>query len=140
MEYNYKQDKIRKVLYFIELLILIFILGTLGYVIIEKYSLLDAIYMTAITISTVGFSEEAELSPYGKVFTVFLIFFGVTLVVYGLSSITAFFVEGEMKKYLRGIKMKKEIDKLEEHYIICGCGKTGHKIIEEIYNKKKNFL
>ncbi|BDU51460.1 potassium channel family protein [Haliovirga abyssi] len=132
--------ELKKILIFIELLVLIFILGVLGYVVIEGYSLFDALYMTVITISTVGFEEVHKLSNTGKIFTMFLILSGVTLVLYGLSSITSFFIEGELKNYLKGVKMKKKISKLKNHYIICGYGKTGRKIVEEFLKLGKEFV
>lgn len=134
------EDRIKKIKLFIGLFILIYFIGIIGYHLIEKYNFIDSFYMTAITISTVGFSEVAVLSPLGKVFTVILIFFGITVALYGLSSITAFLVEGELQNYLKGVKMTKDIEKLKNHYIICGAGKTGIKIIQEFLKLKEKFV
>jgi len=133
-------ENIKKIIHFFTILVIIYVIGILGYVIIEKYNFLDALYMTMITISTVGFREVAPLSQAGKIFTIVLIMLGVTLVVYGLGSITSFIIEGEMRKFIRGMIMDKTIKKLKGHYIICGAGRTGSKIIEEMKHLKRPFV
>lgn len=121
-------------------LIAIYLIGTLGYIYIEHYSLMDAIYMTAITISTVGFSELRPLSPYGKIFTIFLIFIGISFVLYSLSVIVKFILEGELNKYLKGVKVKNKINNLSNHIIICGAGRTGYRIIEQYVKTNEDFV
>ena len=121
-------------------LLAIYMAGVLGYMIIENYDFLNASYMTAITLSTVGFSEVTQLSPFGKVFTMCLIFSGVTLVLYSFGYITSFLVEGELNEYLKGAKIKKMIGKLENHSIICGGGTTAHKIIENFKKNDEKFV
>ena len=134
------ESKIDKIVLFVELLVLIVIIGIVGYIFIEGYTPINALYMTVITISTVGFGEVSELSSAGKVFTVFMIFSGITVGVYGLSSITTFLIEGELKKYIKDVKMKKKIYGLDGHYIICGVGETGSKIVEKLKSIKKDFV
>ncbi len=121
-------------------LVLIFFSGVIGYVVIEGYNFIDAFYMTSITLSTVGFSEVKELSANGKVFTTILIFSGITVVVYTLGNLTKSFVEGELRSYLRWKRMDKEIKKLSDHYIVCGAGRTGTKIISEFVKKGLDFV
>ncbi|MCK5779418.1 MAG: NAD-binding protein [Psychrilyobacter sp.] len=132
--------EIRKIIAPIIILLIIFLSGVVGYIEIEGYSIIDAFYMTSITLSTVGFSEVETLSPMGKIFTSLLILSGITVVVYTLGNLTKFFVEGELKNYWRGKKMTKKMSKLEEHYIICGAGRTGKKIIEDFIKKDLKFL
>jgi len=122
------------------ILFLIFFIGIFGYIYIENYNLIDAFYMTSITLSTVGFGEVQALSPNGKIFTSILILSGITVVVYTLGNITKFFIEGELKSYLRWRKMDKKIVKLKDHYIICGAGRTGTKIINDFLKKGLNFV
>lgn len=130
----------RKIALLFIILIVIYMSGVLGYMIIENYDFLNASYMTAITLSTVGFSEVAKLSPFGKVFTMGLIFSGVTLVLYGFGYITSFLVEGELNEYLKGAKIKKMIGKMENHSILCGGGTTAHKIIESFIKNNEKFV
>jgi len=116
------------------------VFGTIGYIYLEGYSFIDALYMTAITISTVGFGEISPLSTEGKLFTGILIFSGMSVVIYAATSLTTFFVEGEMKSYLRSVKMDKRIEKLRGHYIIAGNGRTGRKLIEGFMKKGHPFV
>ena len=134
------QNQIKKVLIAVWILIVIFMMGTLGYYYIEDYSLINSLYMTFITLSTVGFQEVAPLSIHGKIFTCTLILAGVSVVIYALGHLTTFFIEGEMKNYLKGVKMKKKIKSMNGHHIIVGCGRTGKKIIEEFINNKLEFV
>lgn len=134
------KSEIKKLLIPIIILLIIFFLGVFGYIYIENYSLIDAIYMTAITISTVGFGEVQPLSHDGKIFTSILILSGITVVVYILGNITKYFIEGELRIYLRWKKMEKKINKLNDHYIICGAGRTGTKIINDFFKKDLDFV
>jgi voltage-gated potassium channel len=134
------RNEIKRIVYPSLILILIFLFGILGYVLIEGYNMVDAFYMTTITLSTVGFGEVQSLTLQGKVFTSILIFSGITVVVYILGNITRFIVEGELKEYLRWKRMNKKITDLKEHYIICGAGRTGTKIINDFIKKELDFV
>lgn len=106
--------------------ILLFVIGTVGYILIEGWEWGDALYMTAITLSTVGFGEVQPLSGTGRVFTFFLIISGVGTVAYGLQVIgEAFFVEGAAEQW-RQRRVMKTIEGLREHVIVCGFGRVGH--------------
>lgn len=102
------QTQIKKVVISMLLLVVIFMFGILGYYYIEEYSFINSLYMTFITLSTVGFREVIPLTDQGKIFTCLLIFAGVSGVIYSLGHLTTFFIEGEMKNYLKGVKMKKK--------------------------------
>ena len=115
-------------------------LGTIGYRLIEGWSLFDALYMTVITIASVGFMEVHDLSLAGRIFTIVLIFCGSATLIYGLSTFTAFIVEGELSDALRRHKMKHAIDRLEGHYIVCGVSATGRYIIDELVKTGRTFL
>ena len=134
------RNEIKKIVIPSIILFFIFLSGILGYIYIEGYTLIDAFYMTSITLSTVGFGEVKSLTPDGKIFTSLLILSGITVVVYTLGNITKFFIEGELKQYLRWKKMKKKIEKIEDHYIICGAGRTGTKIINDFFKKELTFV
>lgn len=136
-EYDFILKKLRIV---IVLLVSIIILGTLGFIFIEGYSLIDAIYMTAITVSTVGFREVKELSVTGKVFVSLLILFGVSTVAYGYSIITTIVVEGELKQVWIFKRRMKMLQKLKNHYIICGFGRMGNYICKKLSQEDIPFV
>ncbi len=117
----------------------IMLTGTGGYVAIEGWAPLDALYMTVITLSSVGFMEVHDLSDKGRVFTMALILCGSGVLIYGISIITAFIVEGELTDVLRRRKMQKRIDRLEGHYIVCGADQTGRYVIDELLRTQKKF-
>ncbi|GAB4441451.1 MAG: potassium channel protein [bacterium] len=118
----------------------ILVTGTLGYIFIEDYHPLDAFYMTVITLATVGYKEVKELSSYGKVFTSILILFGVSTVAYGYSVITTIIIEGELKQIWVLKRRKKMIEKLRDHYIICGFGRMGAYICKRLKEQNIPFV
>lgn len=122
------------------ILVAVVLFGTVGYSIIERWPLLDALYMTFITLSTVGFREVYALSPTGKMFTILLILFGVVGAAYTLRVIGEWIVEGEMKKLLGRRKMQKGLKELVNHYIVCGFGRVGRRIAQELCTRRVPFL
>src|SRR5208283_642733 len=121
-------------------LLIVFFTGVSGYELIEGWSTLDALYMTVITLSSVGFNEVHPLSTNGKIFTMFLILGGTGVLVYGVSTITAFVVGGEFSNVLRRRKMQNKISKLNEHYVVCGADQTGRYVVEELMKTKRDFV
>ena len=107
---------------------------------IEGYSVLDAFYMTLITVSTVGYGEVAPLSMGGKLFTSFLILICFGTFAYAISSITSYLVNGEYKTYTRLIKKQKMIEKIENHIIVCGYGRVGRQVVAELKQNKEKFV
>ena len=114
--------------------------GTLGYRLLEGWSFVDALYMTIITMTTVGFAEVQPLSEYGRIFTIGLIVTSIGIAGYVVSQLTAFVVEGEIKRILQGRKMDKQIAKLNNHIILCGAGRTGLHIAEEFHRTRTPFV
>ncbi len=114
--------------------------GTGGYFLIEGWPLLDSLYMTVITVSTVGFREVYGLSPAGRMFTIVLIIVGVSFIAYGAGSIVQFMVEGQLRSILGRKKLEKKISKLKDHYIICGYGRIGSHICRELEAKPVPFV
>jgi voltage-gated potassium channel len=106
--------------------------GTFGYAIVDQMPLYDAFYMTVITISTVGFSEIRPLSPAGRAITIFIIVTGISLGTYTLGLFVRIFVEGELQYYLGRRKLRKNIADLKHHYIVCGFGRIGRIVCEEL--------
>jgi voltage-gated potassium channel len=118
-------EKLKLTLKSIAIAILIFAMGTSGFYIIEGWNLIDSAYMTAITLSTVGFTEIHEISNEGRIFTMFLIFAGVGYFLYLAGMIMQAVVEGELVTMLGRRKLDKAIKKLDQHYIVCGYGRIG---------------
>jgi len=135
---SYKYFK--KIYYFLALLILITSGGTIGYIVIEGASFVDAFYMTVITISTVGYGEVFELTSYGQIFTAFLIISSFGTFAYAISSLTRYVVGGEYRKYYREYRTMKESNKLNEHIIICGYGRVGKQVAEDLYSHGDSFV
>ena len=113
------------------LLFVLLALGVGGYIGIEGWSFLDALYMTVTTITTVGFREVHPLSSEGRVFTIVLIISGVGVLFYTLTSLVQFLIEGELLDILGVHRMKGRIENLRNHYILCGFGRVGTEIVRE---------
>lgn len=129
-----------KGLQIISLLILIILVGIVGYHTIEGWPWFDALYMTVITLATVGYGEIHPLSFNGRVFTVFLIIGGMGILLYGVTELTAFLVEGEMTGFLRRRRMNRNIQKMSNHYILCGWGLKGRHVLEELLRTRRNCV
>jgi len=130
----------RKLLQIFGVLVLVVSMGVLGYHFIEVWHFFDALYMTVITLATVGYGETYPLSTAGRVFTMFLIFGGMGIILYGVTEITSFVVEGEMTGILRRRRMTKSIEKLSNHYILCGGGDIGIYVLEELVRTKRSVV
>lgn len=119
--------------------IIVFVLmlvgDTIGYMVIEGWSFTDAVYMTIITLSTVGYGEVQRLSPTGRIFTIVVIILGVGFVFYLAGSIIQFMVEGRIREILGRRKLEKKIRGQKGHYIICGYGRVGSSICEALGSK-----
>lgn len=126
----------------IGILLLAVLLGTgaVGYMIIEGWSLLDAVYMTVTTITTVGFREVQPLSTGGRIFTIFLILLGVGVAFYILIGVVTLVVEGELGLALGVRRMKAKIQALQDHYILCGFGRVGEEIGREFKERRVPFI
>lgn len=122
------------------LIITIFVVGVFGYRLIEGWSFIDALYMTVITLATIGYGETHPLSTAGRLFTIFLILSGLGIMGYGLSILATFIVEGELVRVIGRRKMEKAINKLNNHIIICGAGETGRYVVEEFIKTKTPFV
>lgn len=108
------------------------LLGSVGYVVLEGYTPVEALYMTIITVSTVGFREVHSLSEPGMVFTSILIITSIGSFAYSISALTTYFVDGEYRNTFKAARLKKEIDKLENHVIVCGHGRVGEMAVSEL--------
>src|ERR1051326_5263244 len=114
--------------------------GTLGYVRIERYPVLDAVYMTVITLTTVGFSETHPLSPSGRLFTIGLIAVGLS-VVYGVLASALEIMFGEQLRDVFGRqRMERRLHDLKDHSIVCGYGRMGQEIVREFRARGVPFV
>lgn len=118
------------------MIVLSFIGGTLGFYILgsSRWSLLDCIYMTSITLTTVGYGEVlAGMDRPAKILAMVLMWVGMGMVLYAISTITAFVVERNLSKYMRERRMTKKVSSLKDHFIVCGLGPTGLQVLDELY-------
>jgi len=114
--------------------------GTFGYMLISGASFLNALFMTVITITTVGYEETVHLDPLGKVFTICLIITGVSFVFYVFGKFTETIVEGGLRKAFGRINMDKKLAKAEGHYIVCGYGRIGKVICKSFSEAGRSFV
>jgi voltage-gated potassium channel len=114
------------------ILVCILSIGTVGYVVIEGWSLLDSLYMTVITIATVGYREVGNLSEQGKIFTIFIILFGVGIIAYLLGMVAQAMVDLQVRAILGRRKLGQKIRSIKNHYVICGHGRIGRIICREL--------
>ena len=114
--------------------------GTAGYTLIEGWPILDSLFMTAITLSTVGYGQVHTLSTGGMVFSIFLIFFGVGAALYVINAIIQTVFEGHLREVLGVRKMRTKIDALRGHYVICGFGRVGQEVAHEFEAQNVPFV
>ncbi|HWR68245.1 MAG TPA: potassium channel protein [Desulfomonilia bacterium] len=130
----------RRLKYGALLLFAVFVAGTAGFHLIEGWTILDALFMTIITITTIGYGEVHPLTLSGKVFDIIVILLGVGSAAYVFASFTRFIVEGEMQRYFGRRRLDKTIMRMSGHYIICGHGRIGSLISQELLHSNKQFL
>ncbi|MCL5291857.1 MAG: potassium channel protein [Actinobacteria bacterium] len=131
---------LRRIWISIALLGVIILAGWAGYIAIEGFSPLDSIYMTVITISTVGFKEVQPLDAAGKILTIFIILTGTGTLLYFLLAVAEFAIEGHLTGILEKRRVEREVASLENHYIICGYGRVGEQIAKEFREAKVPFV
>lgn len=136
----YNSQMVKRLVIALILLFLVIVSGIFGYMMIEGWGIIDSFYMTIITIASVGYMEVNPLSPQGRIFTIFLIIYGMGILLFGISTFTAFLVEGELSEMLRRRKMEKRISELKGHYIVCGIGRIGRHIIDELHQTGRPFV
>jgi voltage-gated potassium channel len=131
------KDKIRVALFG---LLIIIIVGTFGYHLIEGWNFLESLYTTIQTISTVGYGDYTPQTGEGKLFTIILIIFGVGTMLYTVGMLAETMVEGRLRALTGKGKQGKMIEKIKNHYIICGCGRIGQLICRELKADKMDFV
>lgn len=122
------------------MLVLIVVAGVIGYITIEGYSVFDALYMTTITVATVGFQEVHPLSNSGRMFTIILIITSFGTFAFAISSITRYILDGEFREYFKTKRLTSELEKLENHVVICGYGRNGKQAARVLKNHNQRFV
>ncbi len=114
--------------------------GSLGFMLIEHWTILDSVYMTITTLSTVGYGEVHPLSSAGKVFSIFLILTGIAAATYSLSTVLRLIIEGEVTRHRERHKMQKKIAKMKGHTIVCGFGGLGSIVVRDLLEANQPVL
>ena len=130
----------RRLLWGVCIFATIIVAGIIGYMVIEGWSFIDAIYMTIITITTVGYAEVHPLSAGGQIFSIFLIVGGVSGALYVLSAVAGYIIEGQLGTTLGRRRMQTNIAKLKEHFILCGYGRVGREIARFLTEEGMPFV
>jgi len=130
----------KKLILSIVLLVFINAFGVVGYMIIEGWNFRDSLFMTVITITTVGYGEVHDLSPTGEIFTIVLLVLGVGIILYLLGTEAKLLFEGQLENLIGRKRLEKKINELKDHYIICGFGRMGKVIAEEFSEKNIEIL
>lgn len=125
-------DNIKNLILSFLLTLFIIFIGTTGYIIIEGWNILDALYMTVITLTTVGYGEVHDVSKMGRIFTIFLVFFGFGFIIYVAGAVVQFMVEGRIRTILGRKILDRKINRLKNHYIVCGYGRIGRVLCKRL--------
>ncbi len=136
------KSPLKKLWVALALLLLCLFLGVIGFMWIEGYNLLDAIYMTVISVSTVGYGivGNKEFSDLGKIFVILLMIFSAGAFVFAVTTLTTFVVEGELRRLINKMRFKRKINNMENHIIICGLGRAGRECALELKRQGKPFI
>jgi len=122
------------------LMVLILVFGTVGYMMLEGWRMIDSLYMTIITLTTVGYTEINPLSEAGRVFTILLIMLGVGLFLYVAGAVVQFMVEGQIRILFGRRRLDRQIGQLKDHYIVCGYGRIGRVLARKLVQKPMDLV
>jgi len=117
-------------------MLFILLFGVLGYMLIEKASFLDALYMTVITLTTVGFREAVELHESGKLFTIILLLLGVGTIFYVVGQVIQMFLEGQIGDIVEKRRMEHRMQNMRNHYLVAGYGRVGQTVCAEFRKRR----
>ena len=131
---------VRGLLYGVAVLLIVVLTGVVGYVVIADFDPFDALYQTILTVTTIGFGEIEPLDRGGRVFTIFLALFGVGAVLWLLGAVTSIIVEGDLQRDLERWRMTRALERLRDHYIICGAGRVGTEVAQELTARGEPYV
>jgi len=129
-----------RVAIFVFALIIIVLFGVTGYRLLLDLSFIDALYMTLITISTVGYAEVSAMTPQAKLFSIVLIIISLGSVGYMFTRIVSSLMEGDIRKAIRRKMMERRISDFDNHYILCGAGETGWHAMKRFQKSNVNLV
>lgn len=130
----------RRIAFILALMLVPLLIGTAGYVLLEGFSLFDAVYMAVITVSTVGYAEIHNLSRAGRAFNIFVIMTGTTGLLLAVGAMTQTIIELELNQFFPKRRNKRMIDSLHDHYIICGYGRVGRNAAAELERSQLPYI
>jgi voltage-gated potassium channel len=130
----------RKIIIIAVIFLSLLFIGAFGYMILEDTGFWMGMYLTVITVFTVGYGDIVPIHPAGRVFTVFLVISSVSFVMYTFSKITETMIEGELRGLFKRRKMNKQISRLRDHYIVCGFGRIGKEICKILQEHHRPFI
>ena len=130
----------RKILIIALIFITLLLVGTFGYMLTEDMSFWMGMYLTIITVFTVGYGDFFPVHPSGRIFTVFLVITSVSFVMYTFSKVTETMIEGELRGLYKRRKMNRQINRLRDHYIVCGFGRIGKEICKILQEHQRPFV
>ena len=122
------------------LLVAVVTVGTVGYMVFEGWGFLDAFYMTVISITTAGYNEVRQLDTSGRLWTMLVLVSGIGILFYGIVAFVELAVGGTIQKYLGRRRMDSRISKLKDHYVLCGYGRVGRQVAEELAQEGVSFV
>lgn len=130
----------KKLIFIILVLILFIVGGTIGFYFIENMNVVDAIWYTIMTLTTVGYQVPPEITEEGKWLTIFLMLFGVGFALYALTTLALEFVDGELRNQINQNKIKRKVNKLHNHIILCGFGRNGRQAARKLVQHKTPYI
>lgn len=133
-------ETVRKIIIIAVIFVLLVLTGTFGYMYFENTGFWMGMYLTIITVFTVGYGDIVPIHPSGRIFTVFLVITSVAFVFYTFTKITETMIEGELRGLYKRRRMNKEIARLRDHYIVCGFGRIGKEICKILKEHQRPFL
>lgn len=136
----WRQLKLHRLFWALGLVLASLVVGVLSYRVLEGYTVLEAFYMTVITVATVGFQEVRPLSEQGRLFTSFYILFNLGIIAYTVSVITTYLFEGELRSIWKTYMNEREIQRFSGHVIVCGFGRNGQKATRDLLASQEQLV
>ncbi|MDH7479433.1 MAG: potassium channel protein [Syntrophomonadaceae bacterium] len=137
---NGLDDHLRRILLSLSILLAVILLGVLGSMKLMDLNLVQALYVTIVTMTTTGFGDFVPTNDLGRIFVVFLLLGGVGAVAFASTSMVHLVVEGQLQNFLGRRSMQKDIEKLNRHIIVCGAGRVGENVINRLLAEKRQFV